>query len=361
MSTDFEKTILSATDEAKDRSAEIEAILREYGICRLSNGIYSVSRIVMPEKSMLLGSGEQTVLRDIGETGDSERNLIQTAAGSTIQNLRIEGKDYPIYEDVPEEDPEYLHTGFDFQPYYAQNVNHTNPTNGILVEIEPDSHVHTQVVRIQNVTVIGFSGCGIVVRKTGFFAVRSVQVENVQLSFNGIGLMTGELGEFGVYSNIIAGMNYIGVLNNGGNNKFSNCGIDRNFYGFVIEKSPNNAHGSVTGSSFNHNDNGAIHIKGTKSGFIFSGCNIFHGGTEDSPTVLIEDARAVSFTGCTFGGWKQNPLRIAVINQSEDITCGGAKFVGNTFMADPLVTVSGDATIYETGNVDRKMQEMHLN
>lgn len=278
--------IITPTGDTTDRSAEIIAKLTADKICRLSAGTYYVSGIEMPEDSMLIGSGDGTVIKLLDSVTAGAAVTLNHRC--KIENIRFVGADSRQGggDSIGTRDGVYYEYG------------HDTATGNDYVSV------------INNCSFIGFSGGGIHIFETGRWEPQSVSISNCFFKFNKAGIYLDKYAEFNCISNCIFTYNYFGALNNGGNNKFVNCGFDSNSKGFAIDGSnivsPNNGHGSCVGCSFNHNSINGIIIKSCAKAYIFDGCCIYLNVQTDEPgtpdmSIDISDSAGISFSNCLMG------------------------------------------------------------
>lgn len=282
------KAHLSPTGDQTDRTSEIISMLTDYGVCYLDSGEFYVTQINMPESSAIIGCGESSTLVQIARTDETgERAVINLGNHCSISNVNILGQ---------------LRTR-------PAEIEIDNPDYAIKLDIEEDV---AQTCKIENTTIRGFSGAGIYVYDTGYGPLRSVLVSNVEIKNCGAGIYTGYHGEYGCYSNVICVDNYIGCYNNGGNNKFVNCGFDRNCYGMYMTSgdvsSPNNGHGTCTGCTFNHNVYSAIYAHTVIHGFMIDSCQMFHNGSAEYPSIHLLNSNGIVISNTQMGGNINYPI-----------------------------------------------------
>ena len=87
----------------------------------------------------------------------------------------------------------------------------------------------------------------------------------------------------------------VGLSVTGGNNKVANVGVNGNVLGFELKAGSNDAHGCITGCSFNHNDKAMNFYRTGVHAYTVTGCEIY-----DAEINLI-DAQGVHFHGCEIG------------------------------------------------------------
>lgn len=263
--------VLKATGDTTDRAAEINAILSSAGMCQLGKGVFYVSGIVMPDSSVLSGCGASTkiVLLD-----------------SVTNGAAIKMKSYCIVKD--------LQVGNDTS--FTPSSTSTNRVGIIRVN---DNNSHYVFGKISNVSIVGISQ-GIVAQDNTTADRTGLLVENVNIYLCDIGLSIMKC-EYNRFSNMIIASCYYGVLNNAGNNLFSNCTFISCTESFVMDdvNVSNNGHGSAIGCQFNHSgENNGIAVRANKmtNGFVFSGCQFF------SSKVSVTNSEGIAIHGCNFGG-----------------------------------------------------------
>ena len=302
---------LPPSGDETDRSYDIADRLAN-GMCELGPGTYYVNPFVMPDESTLRGAGASTKLIMLEGSGA----CITMGSRCTVQDLAIVGgTDIELDGTIGNRDGIYM--GGD----------------------------GTQRGTIDNVLVSGFSGAGIHMYDTGYSPSSSCQITNVRAFNNEVGLYIHYKSEFNRVSNCEFGYNWYGVINNGGNNKISNCNVDSNVTGMFFDnsqgQSSNNTHGSVTNCTFNHSDgNAGIGLKmvGCKAGEMFTGCQFFYS------SILIDDCTGVVLSACNFG---KAPDGI-VISGGKAHTLVGCMFTGIGSDATPI-TITNNTKVHFVG------------
>lgn len=258
---------LASTGDTTDRLAEIQELLDNNGYVQLGKGEFYLSgQLQIKNGATLDGCGKATVIK---QTPDSTQpSMIYLASEGTIRNVCVQGE----WTDTP--------TNETPKTSIRIGIVITNGTNNAIID---------------GCWIRGWTGQGILATNNST-ATRSFLMSNCDVSWNNIGLKT-EASEYACVTNCTFRNNITGILNNGGNNKFTSCGIDSNYDGFVINEGYNNGHGSCVGCTFNHNTHYAVNMAYTESGFIFSGCNFAEG------TIRNTKSKGILFTGCRFGNW----------------------------------------------------------
>ena len=259
---------IQSTNDTTNRSYELRSILQSEKKLKLGVGDFYIDGIVMPEGTSIEGCGANTRLI----TTNANLSLITVNNNCTIKNVALIG----------------LQTE---QPTQGMNSAHTNRF-GIYHE------GYEENILISGCLIQGFGDYGIRF-ETGGLGVNSVLIDNCTVKYCGVGIGFFNT-EYACVSNCTIIDNFIGVKSGGGNNKFSNCGIDSNGFGFYIagdeEGVENHGHSSCVGCSFNHNENRAIYIADNPHGFVFSGCCIFDASISMSGTTT-----GTLFVGCELG------------------------------------------------------------
>ena len=297
---------LASTGDDTDRTADIQAMLNETGVCHLGAGLFVVSGVEIPSYATLIGSGNRTTLR-LNENV-TEGYAVKLKSQSSIQNMRISGG-----TSVP-------------------TLSSTIGTrNGVIFEgtrvSGDDTGTTYKRALITNCIIYYFSGSGILCQKTGTPIDSNMLISDTFVYSCGAGLNIAYYSEFHRIANSTFQYNYYGVIDNGGNNNFTNCDFSGNRIGILIDnsmdQSSNNSHGSFNNCSVNHSisdagvSNEGIAIKLLKSnlGEIFTGMQIFYGaiildkcvGTRfiganvgRKVPITITDSTVVTFSDCTF-------------------------------------------------------------
>ncbi len=280
----YGKYFLESTSDMTDRSAEIEEKLKSFGACVLGNGEFYVSGVTMPEGTMLSGIGPATEVILLPEITSGA--AVELGSYCSVKDMTFIGSagELAIPESVGDRHG-IAYSG-------SATVKDWRDT----IKYQPKNSV------IHGVNIRGFSGGGLTCRQTGFGVSNSLDVSDCNIEFCGVGLNIPYFSEYHKFSNNRFTQNFIGCINNGGNNVFVNCGFDSNTTGYIIDhadgKAVNNSHGSCVGCTFNHcgeNKGIGIIITNAKSGYVFSACQLFYS------KIIVKDSPWINFNAFNFG------------------------------------------------------------
>ncbi|MBR5296013.1 MAG: right-handed parallel beta-helix repeat-containing protein [Clostridia bacterium] len=277
---EMEAYVLSSTGNQKDRTEEIEKILKEKGSCVLGTGDFYVSGVKMPEGTTLSGLGEKSCIVLLPEV--EEGAAVNLSAFCRIQNLSLTGSREAFERPVS--------LGKRHGVSFVGNAH------------EKDGKPQPRHAFISGLHITNFTGGGMYFSDTGVNLEHSSVVSDVRITFCGAGIWIPYYSEFHKFTNVCANRNFYGCINNGGNNVFSCCSFDGNTEGFLIDnsenQSPNSDHGSVIGCTFNHSDFNkgvGIRVLGAKHGFIFTSCQCFYS------KIVLENSRGIQFANFNGG------------------------------------------------------------
>lgn len=305
----MEAYFLKSTNDTTDRSADIEKLLREQGVCILTPGTYYVSGVKMPDGTSLMGMGACTEL--ILDPAVEEGYAVEIGSRCMIKDLFLKG----AVEDIDRPTELGTRHGIGF----LGDATTTNP---------PPQHKDSIVEGLQ---IRSFTGGGITCQGTGYNIDCSMCVSDCRIHNCGAGINISRFSEYHNFTNVTSTRNLYGCINNGGNNVFVGCGFDGNTLGYLIDnsqgQSKNNAHGSCVGCTFNHtnaNQGVGVRILGSKPGYVFTGCQMFFSDIE------VEDSKGIQFCDCNFGR-----------DQKIRVKGGGTVLLSNCiFSKNPSITVA---------------------
>lgn len=280
---------LVSTGDTTDRLAEIQALLDNNGYAKLGKGEFYLSgQLRIRNGATLDGCGMATVIK---QTPDStQSSMIWLQSMGTIRNVCLQGE----WTSSPTADTTYN--------AYRIGIVISGGTNNAIID---------------GCWIWGWTAHGVFASGNST-ATRSFLMSNCDVCYCGTGLYL-EKTEYACVTNCAFRNNKYGVENKGGNNKFSACGFDMNIEGFRLMDGYNDGHGSVIGSTFNHNSVRAVRVSGVEIGFVFSGCQ-FHDGCINN-----NSGKGLVFSGCQFGNYMKY----------YNYTTSPTLFIGCTFSQTP--------------------------
>ena len=249
----------------------ITEILEKGGNIRLGKGTFVLDNVILPPNTNIDGQGEDTLIKfNDSCTG----NMITLANSCKISNVVISG-------------------GVTTHPT-------TSTIKGDRTAISLSNVIRC---KIENVRVTGFSAYGLYVTNVGYNQEhhKNLKVTNCDFEYNYIGILYDRRAEYIQTINTACGNNFLGCVNRGGNNLFSNCMFNSNVHGFMVQGGgnyDNHGHSSASNCSFNHNTESGIIAKDVTIGYIFNGCQHFDGD------LVLENSEGIWFTNGELGSFK---------------------------------------------------------
>lgn len=231
-------------------------------------------------------------------------------------------------------------TGYMFESStYTVQFEHLNLSGGSDVDRSGTttpgtrSGIHMSAISpnssIVNVSVHGFDNIGIGFNGNGSTRAGAPSLSSVTLYYNYTGMDTGvgatAGGEYIKVSNMTCHRNRNGLVVNSGNMAISTSHFNDNGYGVTITNAYNNAHGTITGSTINHNSVYGVYVDGAGNGFTITGNQSFYNDW------YFNNATGFNIEGNNFGN-----INFAVSN-------GGTNLLrDNWFTVAPMFTRSSD-------------------
>lgn len=269
---------LASTNDSTDRTAEIVAMLKSTGVCKLGPGEFYINGLVMPNDTSIIGSGIATklVLATGAEFG------IQMKKWNVLEDFSISGK-----ENGGSSLEIGNRKGIMWVGDYNTTSTYTNcPERGMI-----------RCVYFENI-----KGSGLYMSNTGYSILTGCSVSECNFYGCDCGINIAYWSEFSRFTGCQVSSCGYGVINNGGNNTFVNCDFSSNKEAFLIDnqynQSTNNTHGGCIGCIFNHSNSNAgvgIRVLNGGNGFIFDGCQIFYS------QIIIDGTSGVVVSNCNFG------------------------------------------------------------
>lgn len=275
---------LASTNDETDRTADIMGMLNATGYCHLGEGVFYIGgQIEMPSNSTIIGCGNNTVLRALSSYKGA---LVIPTDYCTVSNLKMQANGAPSETIGAEVGILIYDTKTDFSGSGSASTHNYRKN------------------RIEGVFFTNFNGSGIELRGTGGSENEGSIISNCRFENCSVGINLAFFTEYHkIDTCIIGNTNYIGVINNGGNNNFVNCTLSGSNSAFVIDNSDdsliNEGHGLCVGCCFNHtggNTGDAIKILGNNNGFLFSGCEYWYG------VIRVDNSKGITFNGIHGGG-----------------------------------------------------------
>ncbi len=167
----------------------------------------------------------------------------------------------------------------------------------------------TRRIKLHDLEVLGWDLCGLYCMENESAAgeegrfYQTVEVTNSTFYYNYYGLWNALYAEYNRIESCSFGDNFIGVLNEGGNNMYTGTFFNSNYCGFALNGDGivNESHGGCYSCTYNHNSEsglgGGIAIYANKStiGWNFIGQNIWYGA------VTLKDCKGIIFDGNIWG------------------------------------------------------------
>lgn len=183
------------------------------------------------------------------------------------------------------------------------------------------------ICKITNCNFSYFSGAAIRCEDNGGAPIGSLSIENSVFLRNGTGIHNGDHGEYCLVNNCTFYQNFIGVVANGGNCRYTACIFGNNSTGASLNGQDiyNHGHGQFIGCSFNHNAT-ALELLNLEFG---------------------ED-----ITDCIF---YQNTYLYIDINNSY----GGIKLTSNNFGTNATIRITNNSSVIAENNVFSNMPSIN--
>lgn len=334
---------LTPTGDNTDRTDDIVQMLTTYGICHLVAGQYNVGTALngiihgvdMPEGSTLTGVGSDTVLLLNGSDADAGY-AVRLNSRCMVSDLTIKGTS------------ENHDNNSDTYPDTTYVNRHGVIWDGVFTsgsQLFPETTTTPAKAMLRNLWICNFSGGAITLNNTGTNVYRGITVSDCTIWYCYVGINIRYYSEFNKFCNIASTHCRFGVINNGGNNTFTNSNFSSNNVGFIINnlngKSPNNGHGSVSNCTINHSggDTGlGISLIDVTPGFVFEGCQLFYSG------IRTQRSNGIIFTSLNVG-WGPN-VDGQHYGESINISDGSLiMFNGCGFRVAPQITVTNNNNV----------------
>lgn len=152
---------------------------------------------------------------------------------------------------------------------------------------------YAQNIHVRNCDFKDFSLAGINLYRTHKLYTRTFKITDCVFGESYFGLLSDTRSEYHTITGCTFAYNQMGAFIAGGNNFMGTCHFDANSVGLVLSgtSGENDSHGSIVGSSFNHNKSFSICAIDINNGFTFNGCHAFDGD------ILLDNAKGFVFVG----------------------------------------------------------------
>lgn len=310
---------LAPRGDTSDRTAEIATMLTTNGVCRLGAGTYYIGNLQMPNYSSIIGVGARTVIRLLDSVTDGY--AIRMGEACSVSDCVIRGAN----------------------SYNARTLEAATPGTRIGVLWSGADNVLPTRGMLNNIRFENFNGSGILCRETTMKTYNNMLISNCFFTACDAGLNIEYLSEFHQITNCHFYGCYYGVINNGGNNTFTNCDFVSNATHFQINNTSgtleNPAHSVMSNCEMAHayglsesgefisNAGKSIEIIGITNGYSFTGCAWGYG------KIVLTNSGGITFTGCMWSGGRDYNVI--------EITGGtGILFNGCIFKDNPDVRIT---------------------
>lgn len=307
-----------------DMTGAIMSMLNDTGYCHLSEGIFYVSgSIDLPTGATLEGCGRNTIIRLLGSVESGY--ICRLKEYSTIKNIRFSGG----YNDGDVSDG---NIGSRNGIIYIGNRDGNEPS------VTPSTGKNCMIT---SCWFENFSGSAIYGHNAGGGLQEGLTVSDCFITLCKAGINIDYWTEYCKFTNVVVFKCYYACINNGGNNVFTACTFHGTI-GFLIDnsndKSPNSAHGSVIGCTFNHIDNWnnpsilgsgvGVKIINTNNGFVFDGCQFFYG------TIDVDSSKGIMFSNCLLNGQSYSKIKVRGTYK--------VVFSGDMFLTAPTLDINNN-------------------
>ncbi len=237
--------------------------------------INSGKPVLIPDGNYLIDSLNLLDNTTIIGMGIGHSQLILPSGGGHRVLIKINGKNYVSITGVSL-------VGGDYSYSWSTVIG-----TRIGIEIINSGYVYIEKSKITGFNAYGVKALGTNINLTFFH-----KITNIETSYNYCGYDIESNVEYGDYVNLSSPSCKYGVRMSGGNNKFINFSCEDSYVGFYQFYAPNNGHGSIVGSSFNHCLRYGIYVDSVQvKGMTFTACQIHNGG------LLVNKSQNIRFAG----------------------------------------------------------------
>lgn len=264
-------TILESTGDTTDRTSEILSKLNAYGVCKLGKGDFYVNSLVMPEDSMLVGSGKST--RVILSTSVTSGYVVKPRSGCIIENISFYGG---------------------FTGTYSELIASGSSAQRHCIILDRFDSISSENVILNNIFINNFVGSAIIQRYTV-----GCHCEDVIIDMCYAGIDISNASYDGQLVNASMSNTRFGVVQNGSNFVFTNC-VSKDSAQHIMSDQQNT---ECTFSSCTFSDSSLettaklANLSNARSGFVFDNC-IF----DSSLSMTLNACDGIVIKGTNFVG-----------------------------------------------------------
>lgn len=196
-------------------------------------------------------------------------------------------------------------------------------------------------IAVQNIAVKGFNKAGLQASQIGYTPTHgnSLKVTGSDFINNYHNIVLGTRAEYSQLSQVTSIRGRVGIVVSGGNNHIVDSMFNDNVDGVHLKADANHAHGSFSGTSFNHNSRYSLFTENLTIGETLTNCHFFYG------TIYIKNSKGVQICRGMFG------------STSIIIEGGGWNSIkDNVIQANTTLNNTGSAVI--SGNYDQNTGEL---
>ena len=300
---------LGAFPNGSNVSSILQAALNAGKVVRLAPGkVYVATGLQSVPGSGIVCLGGWAKLRDVD--GTNTVTLKVTTPGFLLEGVEMDGGNMGPYK-------------------YFSSMPGTR--KGLVIGSPFGTGTQLQDVSIKRVRAYGYDLAGIEGAETviGFSFGKRVVFEDVNVHHCYVNWWLKAGFEYCTGTNCYGYEGFVGILVEGGNNKFVASSFEENFQNCQLVNGYNNAHGGFIGCSFNHAADGGLGLiaNGVTNGHVFLGCFFWY-----SP-ITLSDSSGIRITQSQIANSKVTIAGGGLNNIDDNFTPVGLEkvFSGNVF------------------------------
>jgi len=238
-------TTLESTGDTTDRTSEILSKLNAYGACKLGKGDFYVNGLVMPEDSMLMGSGKST--RVILPSAVTNGCIVKPRSNCIVENISFYGG---------------------FTGTYSELIASSDARRHCII-LDKFNDVNSENVILSNIFISNFVGSAIVQRATN-----GCHCKDVVISMCYAGIDISNASYDGKCANVYISNTRLGVVQNGSNFVFSGCiSKDSEYHITSDQQNTECTFSSCTFFDSSLETNSILaYLSNARNGFVFDNC-----------------------------------------------------------------------------------------